>query len=686
MGKKDSPSPPPLPPDYTQQRQGAVNTTNQTRGREAEAYNERVGFFNNQLSGFGSNVDSLGDTINGMSIGSDWSNYDTLTGQLDDYQDQISGFLNNDFSGWQAWEQPDAPSASPAPTTIDYGNIDYGNFDSRGGGNPYSAMGSTAGTIPVAADFVWGGPPASSGSSLQYDAYGFPIAPNWSPTGTEYGESVFYDSPTLSQLNRGQATNFQNELKQLQTTLSGLNTQRTSEQNRGNDFFTNIINQANEGDETIAGLSLNSNFDQYLTQARQVRRQAEGFNSVLDFTDNRTSAMSEIDEFEQLLRDRMGLKEEEQGRVTDFMTSVGGAAQALRNSMRTMGIGDIGDPNDFYSQLDALTGQLSGFDSELDTDFSNERNLLYDAEANFDRLRSNRSSEEARLQQLKNSFANRATSLSNRAGRADIYNGYGIDDLNDQFDMFRQEIGGVNSELSFDFNDILGQLDEGSGLLGEVRTRRDTALQAEMGDVETLLGGLGDISEYDEGSLKGLQSRLQREATDLQKYGGGTSANTLAIEDAMRQVDDRLDAVATGRRGIENDAISLMQQIRNGEFRNLNEVTAFKDPFSELRNRSERWGATQAQDELAIIEQLLRDGKSLVDGFQTNVDDRTSREQADVKGVMDAYGNLKFPTVAGGRLQSEEQLRSFLALMNEDEEGYYNLSDNSAFARGVIGR
>jgi hypothetical protein len=688
-----------LPPDYTNQRETAVSNENRRRQQTASQYNDRVNFFNQQLSGFGSNIDTLGDTIRGMDIASDWSNYDTLRSQIDDYQDRLNDFVVGDFSSWTPWTPPEPdPSSTPTPnfTVPDFSGFDFSGlgsefgrgFGARGGSLNFDFSPATPRISAGATRNGLSAPVNGTGNNqanLQYDEFGFPIAPNWSNTGTAYGESVFYDTPTLQGLDTARAQSWLQELSDFENSLTGLYRDRENELRRGRDFYSDFVNRANMGDIEVEYAGLDSEFERYLAEIARARSEIDQFNSVLGFDSERQAALDEIAAFEELVRSRMGARDTERGRIDDFRTDVAGQANALRNRLRGLGIESVGDPASIYSEIDALYDQLSGFDSEISTDFGDLRAVLGDAEYMFSDLRAQRAAEEARLNQLRSQFGGRAATFDRQAGRFDIYDGYALDDLEDQIAMFEQELGGVTSPLGFDTSAFLGDLTSARSQLADVRSRREAALASELGDVDALLATLPDLAEYDEGGLNALRSRLQREVEDLQRYGGGTTENLIAIDDAMRQVDERMEQLNASRRGIEGDALALMQQIRNGEFRNMDEVTAFEDPFEELRNRAELFRATSAQDELDVISQLLGDGKSLVQGFEDDVATAEGAAAARTRALLDANNNLRFPIVAGQRLQTEEQLRSFLAALGVDDEEAFGRTNASAFSRGVIG-
>lgn len=671
MGKKSTPAPPPLPPDYTNQREAAVSAENAQREATAGAFNERVGFFNDQLSGFGNNIDALGDTVRGLDLSSDFSNFDDLTGQIDEYRDQAQGFLDGDFSSFQPFAAPEPAAAENTGPAFDFNSSNF-NFS---GGNDFS-FGGSFGTPASPA-------PAAS-ANLQYDQFGFPTTPNFQSTGTAFGESVFYDTPTLSSLDTDRANRFLTELNQIEGTLTGLVGERDRELDRGSSFFGNFSTLADEGNFEVGRADLNTDFDDYLADIERARRELNSFNSVLDFGDQRTSTLTELDAFEELVRSRIGEQTTEQDRISTFRQDLGGRASSLRDQLRGFGIADITNSDDILAQIDALNDEARTFDSELDFNFNAETGILSDAQFQLQSLEQQRAIEEGRLNTASRQYETQAQRLAREAGRVDFTDGQSLNALQDEFDFLQDSIGAENSELDFDFSSILDTLGGGRETLDSLFGQRTEALNAELGDVEGILSGLDDIEEYDEGSLRDIQTRLQREADDLQRYGGGTTENTRAIDDGLRAVTERLDTLNSSRRGIESEALSLLQGAR-GNFANLDEVNGSRETFEALRNRAETFGAGQANDELAIIEQLLGTASDRITTDNNNVAQSEGRDAALTRALLDGNNNLQFARVNGREIDSIEQLRSYLALAGSEEDDILNINDQSAFARQFLG-
>ena len=57
MGKGSGPKPPPPPPDYSVQIQAETQRENQRRRNQANQYNQAIRFFNQQLGGYGRELD-----------------------------------------------------------------------------------------------------------------------------------------------------------------------------------------------------------------------------------------------------------------------------------------------------------------------------------------------------------------------------------------------------------------------------------------------------------------------------------------------------------------------------------------------------------------------------------------------------------------------------------------------------
>ena len=82
-------------------------------------------------------------------------------------------------------------------------------------------------------------------------------------------------------------------------------------------------------------------------------------------------------------------------------------------------------------------------------------------------------------------------------------------------------------------------------------------------DIDESIRSLADIAEYDEAGLMSRREEIERELARLSDYtGGGTGDTTTAINDALDAVDQRLRDLGGSRSGIEQDALTALQDIR----------------------------------------------------------------------------------------------------------------------------
>ena len=252
MGKKSGPPAPPPPPDYTSQRESAVSKENESRNRLAGDYNDRIKLFNSSLTDSASGIGGFRDTVGGLSLGDDLSGLSDIESEIESLRGNLESFNAGDVS-WmggvqdsikaQEAEKLDAlanidPSAFDF-TNLNLNNIDFGgfagaNFGLAGQGSGRSGFGSYE-------------PP----QQLQYDQFGLPVSPGFNPAGESYGASVMYDMPTLSELNTGLSNKYLGDLNRIQESIDDLQAREEAEKRRGKDFFTQYVNEANQGDIDI---------------------------------------------------------------------------------------------------------------------------------------------------------------------------------------------------------------------------------------------------------------------------------------------------------------------------------------------------------------------------------------------------------------------------------------------------
>ena len=700
MGKKSGPPTPPPPPDYTRQRESAVSKENESRNRLAGDYNDRIKLFNSALTDSASGIGGFRDTVGGLSLGDDLSGLSDIESEIESLRGNLESFNAGDVS-WmsdvqdslkaQEAEKQDA-LANIDPSAFDLTNLNFNNIDFSGlAGANFGLAGQGSGR-------------SSSGSrkppqQLQYDEFGLPVSPGFNPAGESYGASVMYDMPTLSDLNTGLSNKYLGDLNRIQESIDDLQAREEAEKRRGKDFFTRYINEANQGDIDIEFADLNTDFGRFSRDLAQARNEINAFDSPLSF-DSKANAMTELDNLEALINSRIGEQTTEQGRIDQFFTGipddpstpdvdestggVRGQIGDLQTTFDDLGIADVGDPTELKNKIRELESQLSGFDSDMDFSIGRDLQDLYALEDQLYGLQRERSEEQGRLDTIGNAARQRADAIARAASRAGTRDLYGIQDLEDQIRALEGDLGSVTSDLAFDSSGQLGTLEEAKGVLSGLIGERDAALLAESGQLEELMAGLGDIQDYDEAGLMNLRSKIDREMAELGQYQGGTDTNYAALQKAFGGVDERLESLGLKRSDLEGNALTLLQDIRNREFFDNDGLNTAGDEIEALRQEIERYGATQANDELAGLADIYRDQSDRLAFDAEQVASRDALAAAEVEGAVDAYGNLQFASVGDANTPiTQEQLTAYLANL-DDEDELVNMNNQSSFARNLM--
>lgn len=759
MGKKSGPPAPPPPPDYTKQRQNQVRSENYRRGNIAKAYNSRVDDFNTQLSGFGSTLDNYTDTVSGLKLGDDLSGLGDIQKDLKALDRNFAGVSQGDVGFLESNEErvadnkrrfntdkaayeslyADEIGAQRSKRDQDRFNerenlqqrmladgvdlaspgavfswkkqnnvplIDISGLSSSISNTLYGDLGE--GIEDFTYDPYGGRNFGDTGTyydkQLDYDAFGMPVDPGFQAAGTSYGGAVAYDMPTLNKLNVGMTDRYQTQIDDIEALISGLRSEETAEKGRIEDFFSDYVNQANAADIDVEFADINDDFGKYARELAVARNDINAFDSVLGFNDNRTAALNELTELENIIAGRTSAKELEQGRVDTASGAARTEIDDLIASLDRMGIADADAETieALTGRLDTQRGALRDFESDLDFNFSNELADLYDLDEDIYSLGQQRAAEQSRLSGLGRNFQNRADSLGRISDRQDMYNLSEIEDLQDALSALEADIGGVTSDLSTDFSGASAGLSGARASLDELLGGRNQALEAQRNvvaellsgrvddpttDIDESLAGLQDIALSDESGLMSRRSDFERELADLGRFQGGTTANVNAIEDAIGQVDARLRELGGERGGIESDALASLQDIRNREFFNPSDVDTARQEVEQIRQRAETFGAQQAADELAALEQVLAKESNRLAGDADEVAFREGQGAAEIEALLDQFGNLQFPSVGDANdVMTEEQLNAFLANQSEEDE-LLNMLNQSSFAQNIaLGR
>lgn len=670
MGKKSGPKAPPPPPDYSPQRDEYVKSVNAGRAEQAADYNAAIDYFNKQLAGKGGSIKDIGSALSGLDIDYDPANLSSYSTQIDDLEDLIENFIAGDVSGFDAYKPPE--KLAPTGGLSSGGDPALAFLDS----DKYKNIAATSAALKE-----------QQVPSLVYDAFGLPVNPGYSATGNSYGQAVALNTPNLSELNLAQANKFLQDLAEYEAMINSLEAGRTAEENRIKDYFGGYIDDFNNYDIDVAYDPLSTDFDKYMAMLQKAQNELGGFESKLDFSGSLADAQTEYDELMGIIQGRQDEKKAEQDRISGFGTDIDTRLDTLRDEIDALGIADVEDVSSYNDALEAIRDEIKGFDSELDFNFSGDTATAMELEDAISALQDKRADELQRIEDFRKQYDDALTSGSKSVGRMDEYDLFAIEDAQSNLDNFLKDVTGFESELDFDFSDLIAGAEDPQAVLDALLDERNTKLAKEQSDVDALLEQITGVADYDEAEMNRIKDNLIDELADLGRYTGGIGDNQDSIEGGLDSIDDLLDALQGTRGGIESEALEALQGYRDQDFNTLDDVMAAEEIMNAILGKSEKYKATQAQDELDLIAALLGDEKTRLQG---DVDAVTAREEEGVQAVeplLDAYGNLLFPTVADGQqdIMTEEALAAYMAQL-DDEDELENTQYTSGFARNLLGQ
>ena len=679
MGKKSGPKAPPPPPDYSPQRDEYVKSVEAARNEQAKEYNKAINFFNKQLSGYGGTIGDIGDALSGLDIDYD---VDTLSGYgdtIDNLQSTLGDFLTGDVSGFNPYIVPAEPTPPSIAELIKDPDSPYYGMDPE-----IVSQIQNMSFGPLGGSFL---PPQTYVDDLSYDAFGLPTNPNFSVTGTSYGQAVSLATPTLNELNFAQANKFLRELAELESVISGLETGRQSELDRIKNFFSGYTDDFNTSDIDVAYDPLSTDFDKYLAQLSKAENELGGFESKLDFSADKTATLAELEELRGIIEGRQQEKAAEETRISDFGTDIDTRLDTLRDEIEALGIADVEDPSGFNDRLEAIRDEISGFDSELDFNFAGDTATAFELEDMISSLQDKRAAEEARIDNFRKQYESLLESGTKGVNRMDLYDLFAIEDAQSDLDKFIKDLQGFESELAFDFSDLIEGAADPQSVLTQLLADRTGKLTKEQADVDAILEQITGVADYDEAAMNRLKNNLIDELADLNRFTGGLDANRDSIEGGLDSIEALLDTLATKRGTIESDALKALQDARGNTFNTLDDVATAEELMNTILGQSETYKASQAQDELDLLAALLGEERARIQGDMDTVEAREQAAADEIEALTDAYGNLLFPTVADGQqdILTEEALQAYLANL-DDEDELQNLEYDSSFARSLLGR
>lgn len=601
-------SSPPPPPDYTAEKSAFAANKAQERQQQAQAYNQSVSQFNDQVGGVREQIGGLSNQLGGLGV-TDFTDdtYSSFRNQLGDVSSSL-GSLNapSDRPSFSSTLQSpygsvsvDVPTLS-SPTNVAPLQNQYQNLSSQ----LNSLRDERQREEQSVRDFR---------SSLLGDANAMGTTLNQLDISNQTGinqaerdlaglrsQASSFSSPILDQLYPEGFSRFDSLATDYSNRINDLRQQREAEQQRISNFESGLYDTADQyrdqiNDLTIADAdqigSLNQSIQDQLLQANR-------FDSPLDY--DFSNELSEVRGLSSRINELQQQREAEQQRIAQTQSQLDNLARSARSAAGNTDIYSAAGIDSIGDQLNAIRGDVSGFDTPLEADFSGVQSTLSEADAALAQLREQRSD-------ALGGIASQVAPATQGLSDVELYNESAFRDRQSQLSDVENELarfsGGQVSDINAQITEARSQIDSRLQELAEYRSGVEQQAQE-------LLNRVQEASYYGTPDLGGDRESLESLQAEAELYNAQQALDEIdSVANRLNSERQRLEADAEAVAARENAAREQLQsQIGSSgvpQFQNF----AMVDPLTTSQF-AQRFIAPQSEDEDQQTDSLANRGFS----------------------------------------------------------------------------
>tara|TARA_R110001632_G_scaffold52485_2_gene130132 strand:+ start:7180 stop:9318 length:2139 start_codon:yes stop_codon:yes gene_type:complete len=479
-----------------------------------------------------------------------------------------------------------------------------------------------------------------------------------------------FDVGALSATDTGELANLYGAVKGQRNTLQNDYDSEVSRNNAFSQDFNSGLNNFNRqfGNADIYGGGV---LDRFSDDAYNMRDNLTRYDSELDsFNDTLSGYGTSLDGIDNQLATNQGLYDTENNALESFYQTMNDNYLDREIEFDDMGIADADQIESFDTGISNLVQQLRGFDNKINDDTQQDDYLrrFSGLDDRVDGLRDDRNDELDRIDDYKRLFSSDVRGIRDGLGEASIYDGGALSRYDGRINDARDNVESFRSELTPDFATILANIglsrDQLTGLQGD-RTAGINDIQSEL---ESLLASGQGMELYNEDGLNQTINDINSQGTQLSRFtGSGLDDVRNYLSSSGDAISGRLDDLSDYRGGIETRSQEYLDQLGDMQFYNQGNVDSAYDPFNELSAEQELYGATQARDEVAGIQNFLQGQTDRIASSAESVEARNQAEADSLNGlgVSDDYVNRLF---SSGDLTPEE-FALLIGKISEKDEG-----------------
>lgn len=485
-----------------------------------------------------------------------------------------------------------------------------------------------------------------------------------------YG-AVQVGAPTLKNVNSNLQNQHLSDIRGLQSSLSGLRQQRTTEEDRINSFANNLTGQISSFGNQLAGLTIadKGQMDNLRSQLGGVNTQLNTFTSnILDEVRPQgfTNVLGNLSGVQSNLDNLYTQRGNEETRIKGFKDSLFDTSNDYAQRLSGLNIANLSGMDALQQDIDSRQQQATRFESPLSFDFNQPLNELQGIEDRLGGLYRDRNTEQSRIQSAQQDALNVAGNLSNSLANADYYSLSNLKNLTNQLNTVNSSMSNFSSPLDFDFSNAQNLLGEAQGGLDDLYSLRSNALTDFQSRADTANTGINDIELHNEAALRERLTQAQGGLTDLSRFSGtDVSPITAGFNTAISGVNTRLNELNTKRADLEHQAQLLRDRVLQTSYANQDGISGSRSELDSLKAEVDLYNASQALDEIneAISRLTNEDNRLARDAASVN-----SRQSSEQEQVLAMLANAGLLTGSNGVNLTPEQYMALLAQGGGNEQ------------------
>lgn len=406
-----------------------------------------------------------------------------------------------------------------------------------------------------------------------------------------------------------------------------LTSQYNTENNRNSNYENQLRSQANAlaQQAQLLGITDEGGMNALMQQIQALQSQAGDYQSELgfDFSQELDPLSGAMDAIGGLRTQRT----EEQGRISQYEGQLRQRMEELTSRLGELSIADYEEIQEIDQQLSALDRESRGFEAELPFNFSNLYSQFGDLDSQIAGLYNDRNAELGRVNSFQSNAERQAQQLlrSLTAGNfrdGNMLNAYGFD-----IENIMEDIGGFESVLGADFTGANDQLSEAQQMLADLQSRREEALTGFSGQATSALDDVNSLDLWNTGGMNTERSQANQLLNQLSSFTGEDAQSIRDMfGDVFSRIDERGSELNTARGDLEYRAQSLRDSLDGQAFYGDDDLGMSFEDFRSLQDEINRYGATQASDEVGDISRFFTDERGRLASDRDAV---AERERAD---------------------------------------------------------